>query len=241
MWSDPRDGPQNAKTIAEDLHAALVKAGEKPPFVLVGHSLGGPYVMTYAKYFGSDVAGVVFVDASHPDQVQRFKAVASISPPWTTTLMFKAGSALSWTGVVRASPLSSKGAPNQPDYAVRAMSAYAPTSLGPMLKEMDAADETLAEAGTFRKLGNRPLYVLTASKPLSEAALANLRLTPDQGKQFQELLKSMHDEQASWSSQSQHQLVPDAGHYIQFDRPDIVIAAVRAVVEKVRTNQNAAQ
>jgi len=49
MWSDPKDGPQNAKTIAEDLHAALAAAGEKPPFVLVGHSLGGPYIMTYTN------------------------------------------------------------------------------------------------------------------------------------------------------------------------------------------------
>src|ERR1035438_9396618 len=45
MWSDPKDGTQSGKTIAEDLHAVLATAGESPPFVLVGHSLGGPYIM----------------------------------------------------------------------------------------------------------------------------------------------------------------------------------------------------
>lgn len=60
----------------DDLHAALSNAGEQGPFVMVGHSLGGPYVMTFTKYYGPDVAGIVFVDASHPDQVRFLKPVA---------------------------------------------------------------------------------------------------------------------------------------------------------------------
>jgi pimeloyl-ACP methyl ester carboxylesterase len=45
----------------------------------------------------------------------------------------------------------------------------------------------------------------------------------------------MHDEEASWSHHSRHELVPEATHYIQFDRPDVVIAAVREVVNDVRS------
>lgn len=236
MWSDPHDTIQNGKSIAEDLHATLSKAGEQGPFVLVGHSLGGPYIMTYTKYFGQEVAGLVFVDASHPDQVERFNAVTSSSPS-SMIMMLKAGATLAWTGVVRAAPLSLKGMPHQPPQTVQAMSAYSSTSLGPMVKEIESLDQTLAEAGTLRQLGNRPLYVLTSMVPLPKEALASLKLTPKQGRQYKEVWKGMHDEEASWSSQSQHQLVPDAGHYIQFDRPDIVIAAVRSVVENVRANR----
>ena len=75
MWSDPSDARQNSDAIASDLHGALTAAGESAPFVLVGHSLGGPYVMAYTKKYGKQVAGLVFVDASHPDQVQRLNAV----------------------------------------------------------------------------------------------------------------------------------------------------------------------
>jgi pimeloyl-ACP methyl ester carboxylesterase len=234
MWSDPKDGPQNAKTVAEDLHATLVKAGEKPPFVLVGHSLGGPYIMTYTKYFGADVAGLVFVDASHPDQVQRFNAVTSYTPA-NMIMLIKAGVAFAWAGAVRIAPMATKGVPHQPPQAVQAMAAYASTSLGSMLKEFESMDQTFAEEGTFRQLGNRPLYVLTAMTPLPKEALATLKLTPEQGVQYKEVWKQMHDEEALWSSKSQHQLVPDAGHYIQFDRPDIVIEAIRSVVKSVRT------
>lgn len=233
MWSDPTDGPQNAKTIAEDLHATLSRAGEQGPFVLAGHSLGGPYIMTYTKYFGMDVAGLVFVDASHPDQVQRFKAVTSYSPSDMITLI-KAGVAFAWTGAVRMVPLATQGVPHQPPRAVQAMAAYAPTSLGALLKEIESMDQTLAEAGSFRQLGDRPVRVLTSMVPLPQDALVALKLTPEQGRQYKEIWKTMHDEEASWSTHSRHQLVADAGHYIQFDRPDVVIGAVRTVVNDVR-------
>lgn len=91
MWSDPRVGPQNGKTIAEDLHTVLALAGERPPYVLVGHSFGGPYIMTFAKYFGMDVAGMVFVDASHPDQVQRFKELTTKRP---SLMLYRTGALL---------------------------------------------------------------------------------------------------------------------------------------------------
>ncbi|MFH0785075.1 MAG: alpha/beta hydrolase [Pseudomonadota bacterium] len=234
MWSDPNDGLQNAKTVAEDLHATLVSAGEKSPFVLVGHSLGGSYIMTYTKYFGADVAGLVFVDGSHPDQVQRFKTVTSYTP--STMIMFiRIGVIFAWTGAVRIVPLATQGVPNQPLRAVQAMAAYASTSLGSMLKELLSMDQTLSEARTFRQLGNRPAYILTSTAPFSQEVLAALKLTPEQGRQYQELWKGMHDEVASWSSNSRHQLVPNASHYIQFDRPDVVIEAVRSVVNDVRS------
>lgn len=234
MWSDPRDGAQNSKTVAEDLHNVLALAGERPPFVLVGHSLGGPYIMTFTKYFGMDVAGLVFVDASHPEQVQRFKAITKKEP---STMLYKTGALLAWTGVVRAAKPLLGGLPRQHAQAVQAMAAYASTSLGAMLKEYDAIDQTFAEAGTIRQLGNRPLFVLTAMAPLSAKALGAMKLTPEQGRQHKETWKKMHDDEASWSTSSHHQLIPDAEHYIQFDRPDLVTAAVLSVVHSVRTKK----
>ncbi|HVS81545.1 MAG TPA: alpha/beta hydrolase, partial [Pyrinomonadaceae bacterium] len=231
MWSDPSGGAQNGKTIAEDLHLTLLNAGEKAPYVLVGHSLGGPYIMIYTKYFGSEVAGLVFVDASHPDQGERFKAVASLSKPVQLRLIEKAAAALAWTGITRMVivPLLEKSPRelrNRPAFASDAVLAYSPTSLDSMLTETDAYGETLAEAGTARQLSDRPLFVLTGMEPMSAEVLAYLKLTPEQGRQFQEIWKNLHDEEASWSAQSQHQVVFDAGHYIQFDRPNVVIAAV---------------
>jgi pimeloyl-ACP methyl ester carboxylesterase len=241
MWSDRPTVAPNGKRIAQDLHAALSKSGEHGPFVLVGHSMGGPYIMTYTKYYPADVAGLVFIDASHPDQEQRFEAVMpnSGSADFSDRLL-KAGAALSWTGVVRfLAPVFAKGnaEPNQSASDIDAVLAYASTSIGPEIEEEASMDETLSEAGTFRQLGNRPVFVLTAMAPTPEAELAAIKVTPEQASRMQTVWKQLHDEEASWSSHSQHQLIADSDHYIQFYRPDVVVNAVLSIVNDVRASQ----
>lgn len=235
MWSDATDAHQNGKSIAEDLHKTLGKAGEHGPFVLVGHSLGGPYIMTYTKYFGKEVAGLVFVDASHPDQVQ----LANGEKPIALKLMEfrnRLSAAFNRAGVVRAVFAEDKGELNRPAWVNQAVNAYRSTSLGSMLKEKDASEETLAEAGTFRQLRDRPVYVLTAMARFADQTQTEWKMTAEQADKSKASWIQMQDDIATWSSQSRHQLVPDANHYIQFDRPDIVIAGVRSVVRSVRTN-----
>lgn len=62
--SQPGPKPRSAKQIATELHAALEKAGVKPPYVLVGHSLGGIFVRVFADMYPKEVAGMVLIDPS---------------------------------------------------------------------------------------------------------------------------------------------------------------------------------
>jgi hypothetical protein len=86
----------------------------------------------------------------------------------------------------------------------------------------------------FRQLGDRPLVVLTAMAPMPDVLLKLQKMTRDQVNEMKDRWRALHDEETSWSTHGRHQLVNDASHYIQFDRPDVVIAAVRSVVESVR-------
>jgi len=63
--SEPGPTPRSAKQIALELHTALRNAGINPPYVLVGHSLGGPLVRVFATMYAADVAGMVLVDPAH--------------------------------------------------------------------------------------------------------------------------------------------------------------------------------
>jgi pimeloyl-ACP methyl ester carboxylesterase len=65
--SPPARGVRDAENAANDLAALLKTAGEKPPFVLVGHSLGAIYVRVFASRFPRDVAGLVLVDPTPLD------------------------------------------------------------------------------------------------------------------------------------------------------------------------------
>ena len=232
LWSDRAPGARNGAAIASDLHAALQAAGERAPYVMVGHSLGGPYVMTFTRQFGDDVAGIVFVDASHPDQQRRLKAAIgqqaepSMAGP-------KLAAALAWMGVPRLFA-GSVGHARAPARANAAMSAYLPRSLRPMLDEQAAIDATFSDAGALRSLGGRPLVVLTAAAPLQASDLATLKLTSEQGQRLQAVWFELHDEETSWSSHGRQVRLGDSHHYIQFERPDAVIDAVRAVVNEIR-------
>lgn len=57
--------------VIEELRALLAKTSMKPPYVLVGHSSGGLYSLYYAKTYPQEVAGLVLVDSSHPEQLLR--------------------------------------------------------------------------------------------------------------------------------------------------------------------------
>lgn len=233
IWSDRSPAPVTAKGIAEDLHAALGKAGERPPYVMVGHSLGGPYIMTYTKYYPDDVAGLVMVDASHPDQVQKLAAISTtLSNPSLTR--FKLGATLAWTGLTRIMTRGTPPMPNQGSETARLVNAFTPYSLVGNLKERVAFNAILEDAGTFRQLGDRSLVVLTAMLPWPASFLERSKLTAAQGEEMTRVWKSLHDDEASWSTRSRHVLLPDASHYIQYRRPDAVIDAVRSVVSDVR-------
>jgi pimeloyl-ACP methyl ester carboxylesterase len=75
--SDPR-GPHTVAEAVADLRAALGAAGERPPFVLVGHSLGDVYVRVFAGRAPADVAGLVLVDPFGP---YGFRRLIALAPP----------------------------------------------------------------------------------------------------------------------------------------------------------------
>lgn len=59
-------GPRDPCTIAREAHALLATLHLPPPYVLVGHSLGGLYQYAFARLYPQDVAGLVLLDATHP-------------------------------------------------------------------------------------------------------------------------------------------------------------------------------
>jgi pimeloyl-ACP methyl ester carboxylesterase len=58
------EAPRSMDRTADQLRALLTELGAPPPYVLVGHSLGGPFIRTFAGRFPDEVAGLVYVDPS---------------------------------------------------------------------------------------------------------------------------------------------------------------------------------
>lgn len=71
-WSEADPEPTTLERTARNLHTLLTNARIEGPYVLVGHSIGGIYVRQFAAQYPDEVAGMVLVDAAHPEQYERY-------------------------------------------------------------------------------------------------------------------------------------------------------------------------
>jgi pimeloyl-ACP methyl ester carboxylesterase len=69
-----------ADEVATNLHALLSAADIRPPYLLVGHSLGGLYVQVFARKYPEDVSGVVLLESSNADAPSELKTRARLEP-----------------------------------------------------------------------------------------------------------------------------------------------------------------
>lgn len=94
--SDPASGPRSANDLVDDLALLLRRARISPPYVLVGHSLGGLLMRLFAQRHRSDVAGLVLVDSMHEDQFDVFGPL--FPPPAPDELPALTETRRFWTG-----------------------------------------------------------------------------------------------------------------------------------------------
>ena len=91
----PATTPRDGDRVVEELRATLRANGVEPPYVLVGHSLGGLYMQLFARRHPQEVAGLVLVDSTHPRQFEGAGS-AERRPLWMRALL-----GVGLTGVAR--------------------------------------------------------------------------------------------------------------------------------------------
>ena len=96
--------PIAARAVADRLGALLAQAGLHPPFLLVGHSLGGLYVQMFARLHPNEVAGMTLLNSSSVDAPPQLKTRAKLVPG-STDFLEEAGIAESNQQVRAAGPL----------------------------------------------------------------------------------------------------------------------------------------
>ncbi len=216
-WSEPGPLPRTAEHFARELHILLQRAGVEGPFVLVGHSMGGLTMRTFADAYPADVAGVVLVDSMSPSQakpaVPGAPPLAAAPPSKLSILTLPAR-----IGVLRlisGSPAASGVSPA----VANAYTAFSvtPRSVQTTLDEGMGLPESFARAGAITSLGAVPLIVL--SRGLDREA--------DWDRWQTELL--------DLSSNSRQLIADTSGHNVELDQPAAAVAAIVQIVEQVRS------
>ncbi len=220
-FSDSSPQPRTSKVMAEELHALLRNAGISPPFVLVGHSMGGFNVRLFASLYRGEVAGMVLVDSSHPEQQKRFpQALNDLDKTWLREQEF-----LEYSmpfGIPRLLGFCGN------DAEIRASDCNF-HSLREGVAELKSISESAAQTAATGSLGDLPLAVLSHDPDLPQPDLPE-----DLVKPTNDVWEQMQQELAHLSGRSTRTIARRSGHYIQLDRPELVIEAVRGVMDQTR-------
>ena len=223
LWSDGRNEPVTAAGTVARLHSLLAIASEAPPYVVVGHSLGGSLVRVFVGHYPKDVVGIVLVDSSHPDQLGRFppeiNKLGNIQKLNRALYSFKAA-----TGFMR---LSQSDESEEIAYEILAERKHLPQSMPGVFAEMDASDQIHADAGQTTTFGDLPLIVLTAGKMPKGLPP---EITPEILSQFVKISSEMQIELVALSTRGEQRIIADASHYIHYQNPNAVIHAIRDVL-----------
>jgi pimeloyl-ACP methyl ester carboxylesterase len=226
-WSDPP--PRRRRTfdvMADDLHALLCAARIPSPYLLVGHSIGGVIARRFYVRYPGLVGGIVLVESSHEDQGRRVGAV-----DWrfgSGMLIERAAQrqarilgirrlACSLGMMRRFDAMVAREAP--PEYA----GADRAILLSTRQRRVSVRELLMAARmqGPPPRLDSIPLTVVTRARhPTRESAV----------------WAQLQEELAALSSDGVQVRAERGGHYLQFDEPDLVVRAIRDLVERCRSS-----
>ncbi len=223
-WSDRGPSRRDGDAIVADLHALLRAAAIPGPYVLVGHSFGGLYVRTYGLAYPQEVAGMVLVESTHPEQwVRRPEGQEQHD---SIARLYGIARLAARLGILRLADFLPR------DPALPEREAAAREAMGETSASIDtAADEFNSQDGMRAPLaapggpGQLPLAVVTAGERPGE--------TPESVASW----GALQDDLATLSSNSSHDVVEDATHMsivTDHEHSAAVVAAILRIVQALR-------
>jgi pimeloyl-ACP methyl ester carboxylesterase len=206
--SDPGPEPRHSQQVAGELKMLLENAGIEAPYVLVGHSLGGLNMQVFADLYPDLVAGAVLLDPAPLGFItgERFPELYQMAEQETAGLLAVAENA--------------RGA-TDPEEKARASFYQTLASEHDMM--MAESGEQVAAIESF---GDMPLIVLASAKPNPTFG--------DSAEDFQQFWNQQSQALAAKSAKGAYILAEESGHNLHADVPDLVLDAVRQMVQEAR-------
>lgn len=246
-WSMPLRSKPSLAQMLDDLHGIVMWAGGGEPVVLAGHSFGALLLLAYAQRFPKQVAGLVLVDpvsmrawsqCSDADRY-RLRVGAALS---------RRGAWLAEFGVVRAAlALLLHGGGGLAQRIGRRAAGRGSATLERLTSEVSKLPEALwptLAAHWSRPQNFRAMAETLEALPACAAEIADPTLRAEMPMAILSASSATQEElreRDGWlmgQVETQHRILPEAGHWLHLERPEAVAAAVRWCVERARLRED---
>jgi pimeloyl-ACP methyl ester carboxylesterase len=225
-WSDPGPEEDTVEQATHDLETAMKIAGEHPPYVLVGQSIGGLFVRWYQHEHPRQVAGMVLVDTYEMTAPVNGKQV----PLYTLT------KEQLQTNLPPPSSLKKPPIPSE----VRPPFNKLPASLQ---KTHLWLEQRFFEILDFNKgpammeSWRRAFSVLHQASltPDSLAGIPLIILTRDNASEVE---RNQQMDLLHLSRNARQETATGSGHFIHIERPDLVLASINEVLAPRSTQES---
>lgn len=182
-WSEAADGPYEPAAATRELHALLDHAGERGPFVIVGHGLGAAFATLFASQFGDDTSALVLVDPPVPGGSRDRHALVRLGriSPW-----------MARAGILRATEMLSRSAVGLPEPSGGALRAFLnrPDHLTRSAQELARWEDIVTRAADARVRPDLPVVRLQATGDHRVAFLAEQALAAPVAKAVLEVVST---------------------------------------------------
>lgn len=228
-WSDEAPEPRTGLRAVEDLRTLLRTAGLLGPLVVIGHSWGGMLAQILAQTHPDEVAGLVLVDALHHDQTASMEPETHARYSRNMRLLTGSATWLAPLGLTRLAGMPASVVldklPASERAAARGM-AMQSKNYQALYTEYLGIDPALAVARSLPPVPTVPTVVLSTN------ALSEFPPGWDTDYMRQHWINGQR--LLARDASARHVVVPGAGHYLQLERPELVIAAAQEVLQQVR-------
>lgn len=228
-WSEASPHPRTSRQMMTELHTLLQNAAIAPPYLLVGHSLGGQNVRLYADAYPDEVAGLALIESAHEEQWTRLPAGVKQFRDDTVQQL----AVVTWLARLGILRLQADRLPQIPAMPAELRPLYTAGLVradyyDTFAEEVRLVDESATQVAATGDLGNLPLVVVTARH--SFHAYAD---TPMPIAESDQVWLTLQEELATLSTRSVHHISESATHNITYDEPTLVIQAIQEVLEMI--------
>lgn len=222
-WSEPVSDPLDIQSAAQEFRMALDHLGIAPPYVVVGHSLGGLFASSFAVQYADDVSGIVLVDPTPPTLYDNL-------PPSFLERMDATNSMMRWlqyashVGVLRLfNPLGAMmdGLPQDKQSMILALSSN-PDFMATYLSENRILSDMTDAMSSAIYASDHPRIILSTNQAPDGQDISDDMLL---------LIHGLHQEWAEQWHNGQWHIIDGANHFSIITNPQFASQVTERILE----------